>query len=398
MINLKLYLNIKYLLAMPGRLLILILFPVITTCCLRNTIPGTGISIEINPADSAKSGFSDYFELEKCINLANNDSSVMQDIRKISIVDDKIFILTWGDPKILIFNINGDHIRTINRYGRGPGEYTYVVDMSISSDGKTICLFDKELRKLLYYNLSGDFLKSVDLNTDLETFTILNDGNILGYSFLNHATPLNDTIYQLWHFNSHGKILKGLLPVKREYLGNSIGLASSFNSTLSGLFFIPYTENTIYKITENPLQMTPLYKISFKDKTIPANLLEMPRKEMQKAFQNSYILSGEFTGTKVVLINIYSSAERKNLTAIFNRKTNSSVILNSKEIWDKTNELPISANQQNHYAVADRLVAIVQPFKLLEHDFKNTKSIGYQLKQKVKETDNPILVIYKERD
>ncbi len=383
---------------MKKGLLILFVVPLLTMCCIRNKIPVEGESIEINPADSSKSGFSDYFELDKYIMLETSDSAVMKDIRKISIISEKIFILTWGDPKILIFNINGDHIKTIDKYGRGPEEYASATDISISDDGNTICLLDKMLKRLVYYNLKGEYLRSVDLNTDLETFTILKDGTILGYSYLNDAIPLNDTIFQLWHFNSQGNILKGLLPVKREYLGNSIGLASSFNSTLSGLFFIPYTENTIYKITENPLRMTPLYRFRFKDKTMPSNLLEMPRADMQKAFQNSYILSGEFIGEKVIKINIFSPSERKFLTAIYNRKSTSSLLLNRNDIWDETNELPINADQQNLYTKADRVVAVVYPFKLYGHDFKSNQSIGYQLKQKVRETDNPILAIYKERD
>lgn len=383
---------------MKKEFLLLMIVPLLIICCDRNIIPTDCEIIKINPADSSNSGFSDYFELDKYIILETSDSSVMKDIRKISIIGDRIFILTWGDPKILIFNINGDHIRTINKYGRAPDEYTSATDISISDDGNTICILDKLVMRLRYYNINGRYLGSTELNTDLETFTILKDGNILGYSYLNDAKPLNDTIYQLWNFNSSGEILKGLLPVKVDYLGNSIGLASSFNKTLSGLFFIPYTENTIYKITENPLKLTPLYRFDFKKKTIPSKLLEMPKIEMHKAYQNSFILSGEFIGEKVLLINIFSPSERKFLTAIFNRKTHSYLLLNRSDIWDEANELPIFPGQQNLYTKADRVVAVVHPFKLVGHNFKSNISIGFQLKQKVKETDNPILAIYKERD
>jgi hypothetical protein len=45
----------------------------------------------------------------------------------------------------------------------------------------------------------------------------------------------------------------------------------------------------------------------------------------------------------------------------------------------------------------DRLIAVADPVNLLSHEFKNIKSTGYILKQKVKETDNPIIVIYREK-
>ena len=62
---------------------------------------------------------------------------------------------------------------------------------------------------------------------------------------------------------------------------------------------MPYTEHTVYKITENPLKITKFYKLDFKDKSMPSNLLEMPRKEMWKASEISFIVSGEFIGHKV---------------------------------------------------------------------------------------------------
>jgi hypothetical protein len=382
---------------MIRRFTIVLLMAVISVNCQRNKIPSEGTLIQIDPADSLRKGFSDFFELEKYIVLESSDSSVMREIRKISVINDRIFILTWGDPQILIFNTNGDFISKVDRYGRGPGEYTYAVDMYVAPGGDTITLFDKSLKKLLNYNNKGDFLGEVDLKTDLETFTKLPNGDILGYSFLNHAEPRNDTIYQLWHFSSQGKILSGFLPVKSDYLGNSVGLSSSFNSTSSGLYFIPYTENRVYKISGNPPALTSVYEVDFKGRSIPSDLLALPYKEMQKALFSSYILFGEFIGENNLLFNIYSSEERKLMLTVYNLKTGSYMLTESKNVWDDINELPVEAGQQNFYSAVDRLVAITHPFRLLNHKFKNGGSVGSQLGHKVKETDNPVLLIYKEK-
>lgn len=383
---------------MIRRLLIVLLVAALSFSCQRNKISSEGTRIQIDPADSLKKGFSDFFELEKFIVLESSDSSVMREIRKISVINDRIFILTWGDPQILIFNTNGDFISKVDRYGRGPGEYTYAVDMYVAPGGDTITLFDKSLKKLLSYNTKGDFLGEVDLKTDLETFTKLPNGEILGYSFLNHAEPLNDTIYQLWHFSKQGKILGGFLPVKSDYLGNSVGLSSSFNLTASGLYFMPYTENRVYKIGGNPAQLTTAWDIDFKEKSIPSDLLELPYKEMQKALFGSYILSGEFIGKRNLLFSIYSSAERKFLTAVYNIKSGSFMLTESKNVWDEINELPVETGQQNYYSDGTRLVALLHPYRLMNHKFRTTGSVGSQLGQKVKETDNPVLLIYKEKE
>lgn len=381
---------------MLGRFVPFIIIVTLIISCWREKSVSELTNIQIDPADSSRTTFSDYFELEKYIILENTESSVIQSIRKISIVGDKIFILTWGDAKVMIFDIKGKLITVIDKNGRGPGEYNYVVDISVSSKGDTIKLFDKDMMKILYYNLKGELIQTVNLNTDLETFTVLPNGTILGYSFLNIVEAFNDTIYQLWYFNSRGKILKGFLPVKKDYLGYSMGLPSTFSSTETGLYFMPYTEHTVYKITENPLKITKCYKLDFKDKSMPSNLLEMSRKDTWKAFESSFIVSGEYIGRKVLLFNIRS--EKNYLVAFYNLKTKKHSLINSKNVWDRVNELPLETNIQNTYSSDDRIITIIHPFKLLSHDFENKESLGNQLKQKVKETDNPILGIYREKD
>jgi hypothetical protein len=374
----------------------LVFIALLTANCQRHTSESVR-TIEINPADTADSGFSDYFEMEQFIVLESSDSSVMQTIRKIYIANNKIFILTWGDAQILIFDMNGKFISKINKYGRGPEEYSYAVDFSISSEGDTICLFDKHLSKLFYYSPNGKFYFSKSLNTDLETYLALPNGRIVGYSHLNYVEPLKDTIYQLWYFDKDGKILNGRLPVSKNALGQSMGMASSFNSTISGHFFIPYTQSIIYKISEDPFNITPIFKLDFKDKSLPENLLDLSGRELYASMDKAFVLSGEFIGTKDLLLNIHSRDQRKSLVAIYNIKKETHVLLDLKTLYDEVNEFPIYVNLQNTYFGKDRLIAVSDPVQLLSHKYKNLKSPGYLLKQKVKETDNPVLVIYKEK-
>lgn len=374
-----------------------ILFTALFTCCVRNRQTTNIETVNINPYDSSSMGFDDYFELDRYIRLESSNNALMQDIRKIVIVDDKIFILTWGKTKVLIFDMNGYLVNTIDKYGRGPGEYTYVVDFFIEDNGTKICLLDKAMKQLLYYDLNGNYLYSLNLGLDLETFTILEDGTILGYSFLNYNEPKNDTIYQLWHIDSNGSVIEGFFPVKPEYLGNSIGLSSTFNITSSDLFFIPYTENIIYRVIEDPIQIAPYLKINLMDRAIPSSLLDLPYKEMNESFDYAYILSGEYVGKRILLLNMYCFSEKRSITALYNLITGSYSLLDNNDIWDKTNELPIITDQQNQYDDADYIIALTYPFKILEHDFENKNSIGSKLKEVVNETDNPILLVYKER-
>ncbi len=246
-------------------------------------------TIVINPDDTVNNGFSDFFEIEKYIALQTSDSAVLQNIRKIYVADNKIFILTWGETQILVFDINGRFLNKIGTFGRGPDEYTYVVDFCITSNGDTVCLYDKGLMKTFYFDTRGILFMTKELGTDLETFMILPGGNIAGYSFLNYVQPLNDTIYQLWYFNKDGKVINGCLPVRKEVLGMSIGMSSTFNSTTSGNYFIPYTQNIVYEISEDPFKVSPVVKLDFSYRSIPDNILDLPRKEMRVSLDKSFM-------------------------------------------------------------------------------------------------------------
>lgn len=360
-------------------LVFILIIPLALSCHRSKNSDAT--IIEINPADTSQYGFSKYFELEKHVVLETSSASVMQDIRKIIIANEKIFILTWGEPQVLIFDTDGKFLSQINKYGRGPGEYTYVVDMSVSIEGDTICLYDKSLKKIMKYNQSGDFLSSVDINLDLESFAILQSGNIIGYSFLNRVMPLNDTLFQLWFFDPSGKIIAGRMPIRKDNMGDSFGSPSSINSLASGTYFIPYTENAIYKITENPFQTRLEYRFDFGEKTMPLDMLEMPRQERQEAFDKSFILSGEYVGSRSILVNIFSRKEMISQVAIYNLKKKTYSLINRKSLWDESNELPISTNMQNTYHSQDRLIAVVDVLRLHTHSFIDNNSLGFEIKQ-----------------
>lgn len=382
---------------MTNKTVVLFLLSFLTFSCQRKEATQSITTYEVNPADSSRTGFSEYFELEKYIILESSTNSLMYDIRKIYFTQDKIFIMTWGETQVLIFDINGKFINRVSRYGRGPNEYLYVVDMFVSPKGDTIGLYDKFLKKILYYDNNGNYLKTIDLNIDLESFTSSKNGNLIGYPFLNHNPSLNDTIYQLWHFDSEGKILEGKFPVNKDVLGNSIGVASTFNLSSSGLYYIPFTENVVYKITEDPFQVNPLYKLDLKDKTIPPNLLQMPRKEMNKAFSNSYMLFGEFIGVKNLLVNMLRYENHSSLLAIINLSNKKYTVINKKYLLDELNEIPIETGMQNLYFNRERYVAIVDRLRLKNLEFANNQSIGYKLNQITEVTDNPVLLIYKEK-
>ena len=64
---------------------------------------------------------------------------------------------------------------------------------------------------------------------------------------------------------------------------------------------------------------------------MPPDLLQMSRKEMNKAFDNAFMLSGEFVGTKNLLVNMYRYKNRNELLAIINLSNKKYSVIRKKK-------------------------------------------------------------------
>jgi hypothetical protein len=64
------------------------------------------------------------------------------------------------DGDIFIYDRNGKGIRKINRKGQGGEEYTYILGITLDEDNGEIFVNDHQPRKILVYDLNGNFKRS----------------------------------------------------------------------------------------------------------------------------------------------------------------------------------------------------------------------------------------------
>lgn len=71
------------------------------------------------------------------------------------------YIVTGGadEGEILFFTINGDTLHHFSNHGNGPHEYLYAIDIHIDEQNNEIFIHDSFLRKILVYNLYGEFVR-----------------------------------------------------------------------------------------------------------------------------------------------------------------------------------------------------------------------------------------------
>ena len=136
---------------------LLILFMIIFCSCGRKSTNETGnadsvilIDLLSEPGSTVKklSEFAANIEYKP---LQTSESSLMDGFtRKIVSIDKRIYV--QNREGIMCFNMDGKFLFKLENRGRGPEEYTYLIDFDVSSDNKSLTILSNS--KLLVYGIS----------------------------------------------------------------------------------------------------------------------------------------------------------------------------------------------------------------------------------------------------
>lgn len=114
----------------------------------------------------------------------NTDCYLEQDISKIEVFDNMIFISDY--KYIYTFDLNGKFLRRIGKQGRGPGEYsppgfqTFLID----KENKQLIIYDLMSKRMIVYDFEGKFIRNKTIDflpgpmewINEESFAIYNMG------------------------------------------------------------------------------------------------------------------------------------------------------------------------------------------------------------------------------
>ncbi len=140
------------------------------------------------------------------IPLETNSNSLLRKVDKMNVIyENGIVYIADNFNNIKIFNEKGKHIRTLNKTGRGPGEYLRILDVDIDLNNNNLCtLGSREIneyksdgnleRRIIYpkergYSISLHFKKSannfflttsiVDTNFIYSTIVVDSNSNVI---------------------------------------------------------------------------------------------------------------------------------------------------------------------------------------------------------------------------
>lgn len=121
-----------------------------------------GVKIVENPKDPIYKETNSDFEHE--FTIAESDSSGSFNLVGIAsiLVDPQgnIYALDSRDSNIKVFSSTGQYLKTIGRYGNGPGELLSPVYMDLLKSAELV-VHDPQCRRLTYFGLNGDYKRSI---------------------------------------------------------------------------------------------------------------------------------------------------------------------------------------------------------------------------------------------
>ena len=140
------------------------------------------------------------------------EESLLGVINDIKCKDDTLFLCS--NQAIYLFKTNGEFINSINRRGRGPGEYVSIAQFDIDPKEREIVILEQNgLRKFYVYSFEGKFLRQIEVSDFVDDFVLLSNGDYLCYSPRN----LKPSKRGLWQLDSEGNLKKQLVELDDNF-------------------------------------------------------------------------------------------------------------------------------------------------------------------------------------
>ncbi|GHT36950.1 hypothetical protein AGMMS49574_29330 [Bacteroidia bacterium] len=335
------------------------------------------------------------FTYEKIIFLETSSDCLINQIKQLEIVNDKIFILDIFE--LYVFDLNGKYIQTLGKRGSGPEEYISPLTFNIDKSKNTISIFDHQLNAYIVYDLNSyKFIKKKTIPFQVDDMCFMNDGNFL---FLTNVQDRNGE--NTFHFNitnSNFKIINSYIHIDFSSGHMYPPFKNIYNLAGNTYGFIRFN-NIIYKIETN--KITPKYSLKFKNYKFPP--IELLEKETESAFnknyypwlsESGYIISYNIIETDSALCVDYL-VNKDRYFGFYNKQTNQIYHYEMKQFQEISGIYGIESIVGKSYD--NCFVSIVYPYMIKNQVESNTNNL---IKSKIaidniNADDNPILFLFK---
>jgi hypothetical protein len=311
--------------------------------------------------------------------------------------------LSAQNTGVLEFNMQGQFIRKIGKFGRGPGEYTHCYSFTIDDKSGTVYVRDgggimKAFSKSGVYLRSFSLQEYGDMIDEIEFF----NSNL----FTSYSIQYENANYEWIIFDTLGRVLDKKERTTPKFVSNALGGGGiyRFDNTLT--YWNNYTDTAFLIFPD--LKQKPSFIISSGEQRLPKSKITVETMSDYMWFQqifetNHFIFIRYFFPLKKYPFVLIDKHINKSYLINLNSDDGGSTLIGGilNDLDGGTRFLPQSYFTKNS---REFVVGLIYPYQIQAHvksaEFKNATAKYSEMKENLiklagslKETDNPILMI-----
>ncbi|MBQ3213337.1 MAG: 6-bladed beta-propeller [Alistipes sp.] len=175
-----------------------------------NSAPQGPQIVTIDPDANQIINLADKVETVELVRLELTDKSMLSRITGVLEYDDKYIVSSSSGQSICVFDKQGKFLYNIGSVGRADNEYLIIGRIMLDEKQEQLIVYDELGGKLLYYTISGEFVKVAHLRDDIKASfnEIINlpNGNFLIYRFT-HTSKNSTSLNTLREITPSGEVV-----------------------------------------------------------------------------------------------------------------------------------------------------------------------------------------------
>lgn len=270
------------------------------------------------PIDLAapKIKFTELIEAVEIVRLEETEESLLGNVYNIAFHNDLIVFPNVREKSLYFFNSKGDYIKTLNKHGDGPLEYSSL--WSYWFKGDTLKIYDNERPRVISYDLDGNYLREIKVpHNAMHVYE-----NERGYWLdMSHRFIGDTTNYELISYDHKMENPISFLPFNQPFGFPIVTTTNSMTPYKDALVYKQIFNDSIYLIRGDKIE--PLMHTGFGDDFLwkDKELLRNPNMGMSEIrTANKVWMIWPRVGEELVYLG-YSTSFQASYQVILNRTT-----------------------------------------------------------------------------
>lgn len=323
------------------------------------------------------------------IKLGDTGDVLIGDVSKLWITPQHIVIVDkFKAMSIFVFDRAGNAQAVINRLGRGPQEYTSLTDVCLTPDQQRIVVLDNSKKKLLYYNMEGNFLYDKNTSFWIGDLAYADEQHIIAKTYGAQNEDPGLTSYENKDDNLY--ILDTLMHIKQSMMPRT-AILKQFEDRL---YVNAIHGDTIYRVAGSD-GLVPQYRLDMSAINGVTNFGEESMEKVMEIRKNNAYFPNDYVDGKDFALFRFSMPVAPYMQLVMHNKhtgQNYSIEGTSKKALN-------IYFMEVSYAFDDQFVAAIPAFRFVGDNAPMPGSEQRAAIQKnLTDDDNPVLLFYTLKD